>query len=277
MADEGAGNPERAGLAWQIGIWDGMAGVYLGEIDRRFTPVVDGVLRRAGLAPGKRVLDLGTGTGSVALRAAPLVAPDGQVLGVDPSPAMVRVAEQRAAALGLPNLHLREGVAEALPADDATFDVALASLSAMYVLDRTAAARELARVLRPGGRFVAAVWAGPDGCDIVRFQQTAGSFAPPPPVPGVGPGALADPAPWLAQLAEAGITAQVETEPLGFDFDNFEAAWDVLAGVTAASLSPERREAAKLAARQALGWLDPTAPRHFRNLTQFIVGTRRAG
>ena len=48
-------------------------------------------------------------------------------------------------------------------------------------------------MLRPGGRFVGAVWGGPAEADIVRFQQTAGGFATTPPVQGVGPGALADP------------------------------------------------------------------------------------
>lgn len=46
----------------------------------------------------------------------------------------------------------------------------------------------IARVLRPGGRLVASAWSGPNEADIVRFQQTAGSFAPEPPVGGVGPG-----------------------------------------------------------------------------------------
>ena len=71
----------------------------------------------------------------------------------------------------------------------------------MYVIDRAAAARELARVLRPQGRLVAAAWAEPEACDIVLFQQTAGLFAGPPPVPGVGPGALADPTPFLRDKA----------------------------------------------------------------------------
>ena len=86
-------------------------------------------------------------------------------------------------------------------------DTLLASLSLMYVIDRTAAAREIRRVLRPGGRFVAAVWAAAARCDIVLFQQTAGRFAPTPPVPGVGPGALADSTGFVGQLANTGITA----------------------------------------------------------------------
>src|SRR5438552_698276 len=81
------------------------------------------------------------------------------------------------------------------------------------------AGRELARVLRTQGRLVAAVWAGPEACDIVLFQQIAGRFAGPPPVPGVSPGALADPTPFLGQLAAVGIEAHVERETLGFDFD----------------------------------------------------------
>jgi SAM-dependent methyltransferase len=151
------------------------------------------------------------------------------------------------------------------------FDVVLASLSLMYVIDRGAAAREIRRVLRPGGRFVAAVWAAAERCDIVLFQQTAGKFAPPPPVPGVGPGALADPTPFLAQLAGAGIDVRVETEELGFDFPDFELAWEVLAGVTTAHLPPERRQEAKEAVQAAM-WPSGHGPKRFRNVTQFLVG-----
>jgi hypothetical protein len=122
--------------------------------------------------------------------------------------------------------------------------------------------------------LVASVWAGPDLCDIVMFQQTAGRSAPPPPVPGVGPGALADPQPFLEELARAGIGAGVETEVLGFDFDDFASAWEALAGVTTAMLTPERRREAQ-AAVQGTMWPNPSEPRHFSNTTQFIIGLRQ--
>jgi SAM-dependent methyltransferase len=237
--------------------------------------VVEQVIRRAALSLGQHVLDLGTGTGSVALQAASLVAPHGDVLAVDLSQAMLAVAQQRAMARGVTNMNCREGRAEAIPAEEGAFHVVLASLSLMYALDWAAAAHEIARVLRPGGRLVAAVWAGPEQCDIVLFQHTAGRFAPPPPVPSVGPGALADPRPFLQHLAEAGMTAHVETETLGFDYENFELAWDVLAGTTAADLIPEQQREAK-AAVMALMWPHRDGPRHFRNVTQFIVGQRRS-
>jgi SAM-dependent methyltransferase len=164
-----------------------------------------------------------------------------------------------------------QGRAEAMPVDPESIDAVLASLSLMYVIDRELAAREIARVLRPGGRLVGAVWAGPERADIVLLQQTAGNFAPEPPVPGVGPGALGDPTSFLAQLADAGLTAHVETETIEFAFDDFASAWDTLAGVTASQLEPEGVEAAKTAVRKAM-WPGGDGPRRFRNDTHFIIG-----
>lgn len=262
---------DQAGLAWQTGVWNRISAIYQSEIDRRFIPVVEATIACAGLTAGENVLDLGTGTGAVAQRAATAVGPSGRVVGVDISPDMLAVARQRVTSLGFDNITLREGRAESIPADEATFDVVLASLSMMYVIDREAAAREIARTLRPGGRFVASVWAGPDECDIVLFQQTAGRFAGPPPVPGVGPASLADTTPFLGQLASAGIQAQVETQVLGFDFVNFASAWDALAGVTTAHLSVEQQQEAKSAVMTALY---PKGDRlhHFKNTTHFIIG-----
>ena len=261
------------GREWQTGVWNRISDVYQREIDQRFVPVVDALIARAGLTSGLNVLDLGTGTGAVAERAAEIVGPSGTVVGVDLSPEMLALARGRTSGLGLDNVSFSEGQAEAVPAEDGSFDVVLSSLVMMYVIDRAAAAREIARVLRPGGRFVAAVWAGPERCDIVAFQQIAGRFAGPPPVPGVGPGALADPAPFLADLDAAGMDARVETEALTFDFPDFDSAWTALAGVTTAHLPLERQQEAKDAVIAAM-FPDTDAPRTFHNLTQFILAER---
>lgn len=262
---------EDAGLAWQIGVWDRISDIYVREIDPRFAPVVDAVIARADLKHDEQVLDLGTGTGTVAERAAALIGQSGVVTAVDVSPDMLALARGRLA--DLPNVVVAEGRGEDIPADDSAFDVVLASLSLMYVIDRQTAANEIARVLRPGGRLVAAVWAGPEECDIVLFQTTAGRYAGPPPVAGVGPGALADTTEFLAQLDAAGIQAKVEREELGFDFPDFESAWDTLAGVTTANLSDDAKQEAKDAVMAAMYESDD-GPRHFRNITQFIVGRR---
>jgi SAM-dependent methyltransferase len=262
-----------AGLAWQVGVWDRMAEIYQQEIDSRFAPVIQKLLDLAMLRPGEAVLDLGTGTGSVAIVAATKIGPTGHIMAVDISPEMLDKARARIGASSLANVELTEGRAEAIPASPASFDVVLASLSLMYVIDRTGAAREIARVLRPGGRFVAAVWASPENADIVLFQQTAGSFAPTPPVQGVGPGALADPEPFLAQLAAVGLTVSYETNITSFQFSNFADAWAALAGVTTAALETSIQDQAKAAVIDRM-WSRPSSPREFRNATHFITATK---
>jgi hypothetical protein len=120
---------------------------------------------------------------------------------------------------------------------------------------------------------VAAAWAGPEQCDIARFRQIVGSFAPTPPMPGVSPWALADPAPFPAQLAKEGIDARVEIVTLGFSFDDLASVWEALAGVTVAQLPAEQRQEAQAAVMAAM-WPHGDGLRHFRNATHFITGLR---
>lgn len=268
-------NDVDSALAWQAGIWDRMSDVYQREIDRRFAPVIEGVVSRAGLAPGSRVLDLGTGTGSIAMRALPDVGSSGEILGVDISPDMLAIARNRAAAIGAGNVRFEIGRAEELPAGDASFDAVLASLSLMFALDRDAAAREIARVLKPGGRFVAAVWSGSNPCDLLNFQRTIAGFAPAPPVAGAGPASMADQAPFVAQLAGAGIEATVDSMVVEMDFPNFEAVWTAFAGVTASQLSSELQEDAKAAIRASF-YPNGDGPRALCNTAAFITGSKRS-
>jgi len=85
---------------------------------------------------------------------------------------------------------------------------------------------------------------------------------------------MADPATFLHQLSEVGIKARVETDLLGFDFPDFDSAWKALAGVPTAHLPAQRQEDARPAVLDAM-YPRGDGPRHFRNLTQFIVGQAR--
>lgn len=109
----------------------------------------------ARLAPGERVLDIGCGTGSLALVARRRVGTAGSVVGVDPSPEMIERATRKAARAGL-DVRFERAVAEALPFPDAHFDVVLSTLM-LHHLPRPArqqCAREIRRVLKPGGRVM---------------------------------------------------------------------------------------------------------------------------
>lgn len=256
---------------WQSGVWKRMSSLYHSEWDFRFADIHDAVVERAHLVTGESVLDLGTGTGSVALRAAAVVGPTGRVVGVDLSDEMIEIARDRIAANGPGNLTFQQGTGESIPAPDHSVDIIVTSLTMMYVIDRARAAGEITRVLRPGGRLVATVWADPAECDIVRFQQAAGSFGDSPPVPNVGPGALSDPTPFLQQLREAGIDASVDSASFDFDFVDFRSAWDAMAGVTTSQLTEERRQEAQ-AAVMNLMYEGVDGPRRYRNLTHFITG-----
>ena len=110
------------GLKWQVGVWHRMSLTYLQEVDARFAGVIDGVIQHSRLRPGQQVLDLGTGTGSVAIRAAPLVVPGGTVTAIDISPEMLATARKRIAGLELSNISFREGRAEQIPALSGQFE-----------------------------------------------------------------------------------------------------------------------------------------------------------
>lgn len=106
-------------------------------------------LRRLAIQPGERVLDIGSGPGFLASEIASQTGPRGHVLGIDASALMVRSAEGRNDQSWL---EYREGDALALPAADATFDVAVSTQVAEYMPDLAAYCAEIARVLKPGGR-----------------------------------------------------------------------------------------------------------------------------
>jgi ubiquinone/menaquinone biosynthesis C-methylase UbiE len=155
----GCGAGEASGLARQSALYNAITRRVLGE---------------AGLRPGMRVLDAGTGAGDVALLAAELVGPAGSVVGIDRNPAVLEIARVRARSAGLANVTFVAGDLRD-PAPGRDFDAVLGRLVLMHVPDPAAALRHLCHCLRPGG--------------IVAFQEcnlaaTALDIWPPTPLWG---------------------------------------------------------------------------------------------
>jgi len=105
------------------------------------------------LHPGEWVVDLGSGAGIDSLIAAKKVGPEGRVIGVDMTPAMLEKARQAAEEAGLSNVEFREGYAEELPVADGWADAVISNGVLNLVPDKAAALQEMARVLGPDGRL----------------------------------------------------------------------------------------------------------------------------
>jgi ubiquinone/menaquinone biosynthesis C-methylase UbiE len=116
------------------------------------------ILTLGGIAPGMRVLDIGTGTGEVAILAGDLVGATGQVLGVDRSPVAIDYARSKTAERGITNVRfavsdLSDDLVDALAGE--TFDAIVGRLVLAYQPSPDNVVRRMTRHLRPGGRFIA--------------------------------------------------------------------------------------------------------------------------
>ena len=105
------------------------------------------------LAPGERVVDVGSGAGIDSLIASRMVGPDGHVVGIDMTAAMLERARSSATELGASNVEFRNGFAEALPVPDEWADVVISNGVLNLFPDKPAGLGEMARVLKPGGRL----------------------------------------------------------------------------------------------------------------------------
>lgn len=260
-------------IEWQKDIWNRISWRYLQDIDPKFQPITDEVIKTADLKPGEHVLDLGCGTGATTLEAARAVLPGGEVIATDISAQMLLIARMRLGSFA--NVRFEMSRAAETPAPDASQDIVISSLVLMFAINKPAAAREIARVLRPGGRLVASLWDEPAHCDVARFQKTIGKFAPPPPTRGVGPSSLGDPTKLMMMLAKYGLATTYHSKTVEWEHANFDDAWETFAIVTSLRMSEAQIAKAKAFVLKEM-WGGKDGPRKFTNNVHYIVGRKKS-
>lgn len=198
---------ERARATWSAGDWD--------SFSNRIRSVGQLIVDRVGIESGLKLLDVGTGSGGTV--AIPAALRGATVVGLDITPELFEHARRRAAEAGV-DVEWVEGDAGELPFADASFDRVTSTFGAMFAPDHAAAAAELVRVCRPGGRIAMTTWVN-DGFVGEMFKLT-GSFMPPPP-----PGTQVPPM-WGVEahvvdvFAAAGVEPVLTREVVGFEWDS---------------------------------------------------------
>jgi ubiquinone/menaquinone biosynthesis C-methylase UbiE len=222
-------------------VW-GSGGASYDAISKGIADSIEHCVLRLNPRPGERILDLATGTGWTSR----VVARRGAIVtGVDIAEDLIAAARERAAAEVLP-IDYRIGDAEALPFEDASFDAVISTVGIMFATRPDAAAKELARVCRPGGRIAITTWLQ-DG-NVFKMFQVMKRYMPPPPSHATSPFDWGNPD-RIRQLLARSFELKMERAVSYYREPSAEAAWDTfVAGygptrTLAASLDPARREA----------------------------------
>ena len=226
---------------------------FMGRWSRLLAPAY---IAFAGIKNGDRVLDVGTGTGSLATTLEATM-PESEIVGIDPSEGFIAYAQKNAKSA---RTHFEVGNAEALKFNDASFDNTLALLVMNFVPDHRKAVTEMRRVTRPQGIVSACVWDYDRGMQMLRFfWDEAVAFDP-----AIEPkderhmklshqGELSD------LWGQAGLI-NIKEEPLTIDqaYSSFNDYWEPFTkgagpgGAYVVSLSQERREQLEARIRKRL-------------------------
>jgi SAM-dependent methyltransferase len=194
-----SGSAERWGPLWGARADD------WARTEEQQLPAYQEALRRVGLEPGRRVLDIGCGAG-VFLR---LAAERGALpSGIDASESLLELARSR-----VPDADLCVGDMQFLPYGDDRFDLVTGFTSFFFAADMGAALREAGRVAAPGAPVVIQVWGAPERCDLEAMKAVVRPFMPSPPPDAPAPPPLWKPGVLEAMAAEAGLSPN-----LAFDF-----------------------------------------------------------
>jgi ubiquinone/menaquinone biosynthesis C-methylase UbiE len=205
---------ERPAKVWSSG------GDRYNAISRGIADSIEHAVLRLNPRPGEKVLDLATGTGwtsrVVARRGA-------EVIGVDIAAGLLEAAERQAAAEQL-RIRYLQGDAEDLPFEEESFDAIVSTYGVMFASSPEAAAKELARVVRPGGRIALTTWTS-DG-NLFKMFQVMKAYMPPPAAP-----APPSPFEWgnterIRQLLAEDFELKFERAVSYYREPSAEAAWD---------------------------------------------------
>jgi SAM-dependent methyltransferase len=234
---------QRAAKVWGLGDYPKIAATIIGA--------ARSLMDACAISAGQEVLDVAAGNGNLALLAAEEGA---DVVASDISPGQIALGRARTEAEGV-DVEWVEADAEELPFEDDRFDCAASVFGAMFAPRPDVAARELFRVVKPGGTVGLAAW-GHYGSQAEVFDALS-RFAPPPPA------GLPEPRDWgeediaRQRLEPLASTVVTERRRMHWEFDSFEQIWETFqsAGPGAAAreaLSPEALEEAKRAVGEVI-------------------------
>ena len=203
---------ERQSVMWGNGPYE--------RITATLRDIHDLVIERLAPAAGDRWLDLATGTGAIAERAA---AAGASVTGIDLSPVLIETAQEKAIAGGL-EIDYRVGDVERLDLPDGSFDKVSSTVGIMFAPDHEAAAGDLARVTAPGGRIALANWTPTGGLGKLFKVMAPYQPAPPP----------SSPFDWgdeakVRQLLGDAFELEIEEHVSPFITESGETYWDLFA------------------------------------------------
>lgn len=226
------------------------------EVEAMKTELTDLLLREVAPLAGRRVLELGAGTGELAARLAEAAGPQGSVVASDASAGMVEVLQARLREV--PNVQVAQIDAASIPVPDESVDVVVFRMGLMLVPEPEAALQEMRRVLRPGGRIAVAVWGGPqDNPWIATVGMAAmmqGLVQGGPPVGPGSPFSLADPVDLEKRVRGAGFAdVAVTTVDSTRHFTDAEHHLEVVS-----ALAPHLSEAIARASSEQLAGLRQT-------------------